>query len=589
MSTLHLYRRNGVYYWQRRIPAGLRHLFSKTAVRFSIRTDVFLTARHRSALLRIETDRFFDELKTKMESGIHLHCPDQDERLRDLLAWTLYQEEAKRAARPMRCHDEADQAATKFQIQQQTLQRSLALNNYDEVVPSLQTYLDRWDFKPNPESEEHRLMLRQATIIMLRAAKINEQRERGNYDSVSEPVHYPIVALPTFSAPQKPLIAKPTARISEAYDALRELKIKSNPTWGKNTGRHHEASRRLLIESIGDKPLAEVTHDEMQDFKELLLRLPNNHGKSKKRRPEIYEAIAVADQKDENELEKINCRLDGGEIDVKMSDMLKDTHLVERLDPNTVNKHIDRAAGAFELARRKKQISGDSPVDGVRLSKKEVARLKQARKGVERLPWEAERIQALMQTSVFTVESLKSGNPSVWAPLIALHSGMRMEECLQLHPGDIEKYRGVWCFQVRNGPGQSIKTMSSKRPIPVHQKLIEWGLLELAAERQAQGEDWLFPMLDKGKCDGRFSGIFSKRFHHYRRRNYLYDPRYDFHSFRKNFNVALREAGVQLASRKRLLGHEIYELADSVYDNEGESMPERKAMVDLIDFGIEIS
>lgn len=67
-----------------------------------------------------------------------------------------------------------------------------------------------------------------------------------------------------------------------------------------------------------------------------------------------------------------------------------------------------------------------------------------------------------------------------WVPLIALFSGMRMNEIRQLHVADIHRLDGVDCFFVTEGPsdadnGKRLKTAASERFIPIHPQLVEIG------------------------------------------------------------------------------------------------------------------
>lgn len=89
-----------------------------------------------------------------------------------------------------------------------------------------------------------------------------------------------------------------------------------------------------------------------------------------------------------------------------------------------------------------------------------------------------------------------------WVPLIALFSGMRMNEICQLHAADIHRLDGVDCFFVTEGPsdsdnGKRLKTAASERLIPIHPALIEMGFMTFVTERRATGAVRLFSELQK--------------------------------------------------------------------------------------------
>lgn len=56
---------------------------------------------------------------------------------------------------------------------------------------------------------------------------------------------------------------------------------------------------------------------------------------------------------------------------------------------------------------------------------------------------------------------------------------MRLEEICQLTIDDIKQIDEVWCFDVNDQVDKRVKTIASKRYIPIHPKLIdELGLLD---------------------------------------------------------------------------------------------------------------
>ena len=141
-----------------------------------------------------------------------------------------------------------------------------------------------------------------------------------------------------------------------------------------------------------------------------------------------------------------------------------------------------------------------------------------------------------------------------WVPLIALYSGMRMGEIVQLLVADIRQEAGVWYFDVNEGEEdeKALKTDSSKRRVPVHSVLIEAGLLGLVKQKSAG--DRIFTDIQRGN-DGYFSHNFSKWYGRYSRKIGAHTSKTAFHSFRHTFKDALQRAEVQEYISKALLGH----------------------------------
>lgn len=136
-----------------------------------------------------------------------------------------------------------------------------------------------------------------------------------------------------------------------------------------------------------------------------------------------------------------------------------------------------------------------------------------------------------------------------WVPLIALFSGMRMNEICQLHVADIHRLDGVDCFFVTEGPsdadnGKRLKTAASERFIPVHPTLIEIGFMTFVEQRRAAGAVRLFSELQKSST-GYYSDPFSKWFRRFLERAGATREKTCFHSFRHCYRDALRESRIE--------------------------------------------
>jgi len=69
-----------------------------------------------------------------------------------------------------------------------------------------------------------------------------------------------------------------------------------------------------------------------------------------------------------------------------------------------------------------------------------------------------------------------------WAPLLAYYSACRIEEICQLHTDNIKQENGTWVLDINGNDGRKLKTLSSKRLIPIHSHLIELGFLEFVGK-----------------------------------------------------------------------------------------------------------
>ncbi len=148
-----------------------------------------------------------------------------------------------------------------------------------------------------------------------------------------------------------------------------------------------------------------------------------------------------------------------------------------------------------------------------------------------------------------------------WIPLIALFTGMRLGEIVQLLATDVQMIDDVWCFDVsraEEGEGEvrkQLKTAAAERRVPVHPTLKALGFIDYVLAMQAKSKGTrLFPDIKPGK-DGYYSHNFSKYFARYLRSIGIKREKNAFHSFRHNFADACDASEVSQVIKKALMGH----------------------------------
>lgn len=122
-------------------------------------------------------------------------------------------------------------------------------------------------------------------------------------------------------------------------------------------------------------------------------------------------------------------------------------------------------------------------------------------------------------------------------------AGLRLSEVCHLQVGDIESAPDRMCIKVRHGKGGKDRyTLLSPR------------LLELLRQywHIARPRRWLFP---NNAGDAPIYDQMAQRMYHAARRAAGIEPRGGIHTLRHSFATHLLEAGVDLATIQRLLGH----------------------------------
>lgn len=188
VTGLHIFNRDSIYYWRKRLPAGMRGAFQKREIVLSLRTSDIKRARRMARRLTVQ----FEEFQHFM-ALIH-RSPTHDE-ARQVLA-ALYNEillecraQAARTYHPDELPDdwaeksvrtEADDAdyavwyaahaeymAPELAIEQ--LRENIATNRYRGIRSQLGPHLAAREIDAATDSHEFRLFLRQAQQMALKA------------------------------------------------------------------------------------------------------------------------------------------------------------------------------------------------------------------------------------------------------------------------------------------------------------------------------------------------------------------------------------------------------------------------------------
>lgn len=182
-------------------------------------------------------------------------------------------------------------------------------------------------------------------------------------------------------------------------------------------------------------------------------------------------------------------------------------------------------------------------------------REKRARRAFGFKPFTDDQVQTL-----FSVEALAGlSETATLGGWIGLYTGARVAEVGQLALDDFLEVDGIQCLRICDeGEGQSVKSDSSIRTIPIHPKLIELGLLERVKKLRLAGEKRLFPKVKMKAVNGAGNWL-SKAFTRHIE-THLIKPekgKFGFHSLRKTVVQGLQTAGVPAEIRAAYVGHEL--------------------------------
>lgn len=307
------------------------------------------------------------------------------------------------------------------------------------------------------------------------------------------------------------------AKVAKAY---RAEKIKEG-SWSPGTAAEHEAMHELLIQALGNVDVAAISHKEARRFKEILLSLPANMSKG---------------------------RFAGKSVRQLLQMNIPET---AKMHPRTVNEKLQRVSSLFLWATRHGYTTLN-PFEGLKM------RLS-SRASEERAVFDDSDLRRIFDPERFTLEKLRKPF-KYWSPLLAIYAGARAQEIAQLRIQDVfEAEPGLWAVRIAEEAGR-LKTIASRREIPLHPAIVQRGFLEYVEQTKAAGHERLFPEAwdtSNGPGDklSRWFAVYRKSLEigSMKRGDGL--PVKCFHSFRHCFANGLKQAGADPLKIGQLLGH----------------------------------
>ena len=306
-----------------------------------------------------------------------------------------------------------------------------------------------------------------------------------------------------------------------------------------------------LIELLGDRDITAYTRTDLQKYFTLLSKFPKNINKLKELRD--IPLLEIAKQVNNDELK-----------------------MFPTLGVRTINKKMILVNALFGYAQEQGFIHLN-PASKLKLQdKRKQDELKE--------PYSKEDLLKAFSSPKYLTPNQE--HPEwFWIPLISLYSGLRLGEVSQLYVEDIKDIDGIPCFDINDDNDKELKTIESKRIVPIHPILIELGLLKYVKKLKSKR---LWMNLDKGR-DG-YGHRFSRWYSRYNRQHITKHKKRSFHSFRHSFINNLKQNKVEPSIIAELVGHEHegYSMTLGTYA-EDYHPPIKLAAIKKLNYGIDIS
>ncbi|MEG3169446.1 site-specific integrase [Sphingomonas sp. LB3N6] len=197
---------------------------------------------------------------------------------------------------------------------------------------------------------------------------------------------------------------------------------------------------------------------------------------------------------------------------------------------------------------------------------------------MQRQPFSLSDLQAIFSSPVYANGDRPKGGrleAAYWLPLLALFTGVRLEEIGQLRVSDVQrkeypdqdgKMLSGWFLHITGatddkGQANRIKNSASERLVPLHPELERLGFVAYV-EKLLDQKGRVFPDL-KPNIFGRLTAKWGEWFGPYMRNVCgITDKRKVFHSFRHTFKDYVRRARIAEGVQRQLMGHAGKDVAD---------------------------
>lgn len=511
-------------YFRIRVPGDIRGVLQRTEIQRTLRTNNPREAGRKAQRLAWITTDFFDDIRGGKFKGMN-----REEILRlvtNELQELLEEDELQRITRSRPRNEEAldRETETLSMVESDELER-LAMDDYKHKIPYAEDLLKKHGITLDKESTAFKTLCRELLKASISYHRILQERNNGVFNGYGQ------------SAPSEdgrgngvsPVAEGKTVEeegplLSEILSAWVKDKLELRE-WTERTRRDNEPMVRDFIEMVGDMPIGRLSAEHMRDARDRFRRIPKNRTQTRQ-----YAAIPLREL---------------SEMDIPEN---------MRLSIQTLNNRAVKIGGFLNWAKERGYPVKDGLETVMRYPKNTRKKVSEAR-----AVFSPEDLAKIFNLETYMKET--KGIPSrIWVPLIALCTGMRLEEICQMYLKDIKDIDGILYFSVNDEGDKSVKTLAGKRIVPMSPVLAHLGFIRYLNAMQQAGESRVFPDLEKKKAEDKYGRNLGKWFGRYLGKVGVKDDETEgakvFHSFRHTFINDCKQAGLETKKVKQIVGHE---------------------------------
>ena len=588
----HLYRKGNIFYFRQVLSASLRERFSRTEIRLSLKTAYVREARERAAhlyslfttIVEMSPMLSYAEIKSRLNRLLALRVeqrgqnidpyalvlgPDEYGTLTSKSILTLNRYVLKNKHFRTSVHElmqlqarteNEDSNSVRDTDPVQKIPPGFATHTdlYTTLAENMAAFLAENEYFSAEEIENNKALIGKCLAQMeIDLSNFVVADEQGEYTASLKLQRLldetaPTSVNATGDSAQKqasPLLSEAAKQYFLAKEGERAWKSTSSADIRNRLG--------FFLEIVEDKPIAEITRNDVREFRSVLEELPPNYKKSKKYAGKTPREIAAMKPEQKLSVASVNLALE--------------------------------AAGSFFQWCIEEGLTIANPAKKINI--------RDTRQAVDlRDAFSVEELQRIFIHPKFTAG--KFANPAYfWIPLIGLFSGMRLEEIAQLHVADVyeSKEQGIWVMDVNdkgqdeNGLHKSVKNRNSVRVVPLHDSLIQLGLLQYHTNVREKKHVRLFPQLSRTGKTVKYGKQPGKQFKAVVDAVLQDSGKKSFHSLRHTFADFYKQRNLQNDMFTRLYGHGLEKLAARQYG--GDFPPETlyREVIARLDYGLDLS
>lgn len=520
---------SGVYYFRREVPEDIRSVIGKREWKLSLKTKELVQARPRFAHESAKCEQVFLNAREQLAGRLVLQHSDVHKLADRWSAETIAEWEVDAEAPKDFLVFQGDEVSTATDIvdvgDSDSCFKAVEVYIRSALAKAMLPFPDRADPVWDCLTQEFYRAWRDLCRVAL-ARHNGNWRDMPMLDAATQRLSHENKAA---------LLSSSIPRLSQVFSNWAEDKLLNDGDTrsARKTISEFGSAVTRFIELHRDLPVDQVNRIVCRDFRANLFKIPTKgQGIRGMTAPALIEK-AAAEGLPTAELATVNKQLRA------LSAVLGFAHQVL----GVIHENPIVASGLIQRSKKAERKQGASEEKGYTL----------------------QELRQIFSSPLFRGEwkpaQADFGRALYWMPLIMAYTGCRREELAQLQVADVKQGGDVWFLDLREGEDQSLKTLSSRRQVPLHSDLLELGFLEYLRAVPAGGR--AFPKLTMHKANGYGHG-FGRMWAKYLDKVVgLSSGASPAHGFRHSFKTLCRESEIPGEVHDWITGHSSGNVGDT--------------------------